>query len=118
MFNTVNYLMYEKRKDLIDPELFCEFNPFLTCKTLSFYNKGEYCDYVNKTLNVFSNIFPTVEMEFRFYENIIIPLKKKRYDYIKKPKKDLKNEELSICDDFFSKRELAIYNNMSKYLNE
>lgn len=109
--------MYDKRKDELDPELLEKFNPFLTCKTLSYYNNGEYCNYVNQTLNSYSGILPSREMEFRFYENMIVPMKRRRFDYIKKPKLEKEKEQLSP-PDFFSKRELALYENMNKYVHE
>jgi hypothetical protein len=114
-FETINYLLFEKRTEL-DGELLNSFNPWMTAKSLSFYNDGKMASYVNDYLNCYNNIFLTKEDQFRFYENMIPIQKRKRINYIKKSKPE-KSEDIPV-PEFFSKREIDIFENMNKYDNE
>jgi hypothetical protein len=114
-FETINYLLFEKRKEL-DGELLNSFNPYMTAKTLSFYNDGKMANYVNDYLNCYSNIFSTKEDQFKFYENIIPIQKRKRITYIKKPKTE-KIEEIPV-PEFYSRREIDLFEDMNKYEHE
>lgn len=114
-FDTINYLLFEKRKEL-DGELLDSFNPWMTSKMLSFYNDGKMSSYVNDYLNCYSNIFKTKEDQFKFYENIIPIQKRKRITYIKKTKLE-KIEELPI-PEFYSKREIDLFEDINKYIHE
>jgi hypothetical protein len=114
MFDTVNYLLHEKNKSDLDVELLQTFNPFITTKCFSFYDSGKYCDFINNTLNVYSNIFQNVEDQFNFYDNIIPKLKRRKSEYIKKSK--IEKEKIEIehqIPDFLSKREIDYYNNLT-----
>ena len=112
MFNTINYLIHKKDKKELDAELLGNFNPFITNKVLSFY-KGVDCNYINDTLNTYGNVFPHVEEQFKFFENIIPKLKYQKYEYIKKPKQEEKI--VKIIPEFYSSRELDLFDNLSKY---
>jgi len=114
-FETINYLLFSKRKEL-DSELLNSFNPWITTKSLSFYNDGKMINYVNDYLNCYGNIFPTKEDQFKFYENIIPIQKRKRINYIKKPK--LEDSDNLPVPEFYSKREIDIFDNMHKYQHE
>ena len=109
MFKTINYLFHEKNRSELDVELLANFNPFITTKSFSYYDNGKYCGYINDTLNVYSGIFKTREDEFKFFDNVIPKLRRKKSEYIKKNKKELKKKSLPI-PEFLSKREIDMYN--------
>jgi hypothetical protein len=85
-FDTVNYLLFSKRKKEMNSDLLSEFNPYFTTKTFSFYKNGEMVDYINDTLNRYGNIFREKETQFKFFENIIPIVKRTKINYIKSPK--------------------------------
>lgn len=109
MFETINYLLYEKNKPELDPDLLQEFNPFITLKAFSYYDSGKYSNFVNDTLNVYSGIFKTKEEEFKFFDAIIPKLKIRRSEYIKKSKVEKIVEDVQHIPEFLSKREIALY---------
>jgi len=113
MFNTINYLLNEKRKPELDADLLQAFNPFITQKTFSYYDSGRFCGYINDSLNLYSNVFKTVEDQFRFYEVMIPVLKRRKSEYIKKPKKTEKDESIPL-PEFLSRREVDLYETLSK----
>lgn len=115
-FNTINYLLFDKRKRELDNELIEGFVPWMTTRYFSFYNDGINADYINDTLNRYGNAFTTKESQFRFYENIIPVQKRKKINYIKKPKIDKK--DLSPIPEFYSRREIDMLENLSKYHHE
>lgn len=112
-FNTINYLLFEKKKRELDKEMLDEFSPFITTKFASFYENGKYVDIINDTLNRYSQVFKTKEEQFKFFDNIIIKDRKRKINYIKKPKKD-KSEVLPI-PEFYSKREIDMMEELDKY---
>lgn len=113
MFNTINYFLFEEKKNELNYELVDEFSPFYTTKTLSFFKGGQYAQYINDTLNLYGNIFDNKEEQFKFYENVIPKHKRKqRLDYIKKNKSESESEE--IPQEFYSKKELKMLNEMLK----
>lgn len=115
MFTTVNYLLHEKRKPELDPELLGNFNPFITKKSFSFYNNGQFCNYINDTLNVYSGIFKSREAEFRFFENLIPRLSRRKSEYIKRVKKD--PVEMPSVPEFYSRREIEELENYDERRN-
>ena len=104
-FKASNYLIFDKPKKELDGELLAEFSPWMTTKTFSFYGDGQLTDYINDTLNRYSDLFKVKEDQFRFFENIIPKQKRKRITYIKKAKKE-KVEDIPI-PEFYSKREIT-----------
>jgi hypothetical protein len=116
MFETINYLLYDKSKKELDYDLLEEFNSYITRKTFSYYDNGKYCNYINDTINSYGDIFITKEDQFNFYNSIIPKLKRKRFEYIKKtPKKD--EQEFKVVPEFLSKREVEFYNSTLTKLN-
>lgn len=106
MFKAITHILFEDPSKEIDSETLGEFLPYMTTRYFSFYENGKYVDYINSTINKYQGIFLTVEDEFKFYENIIPKLKKKKIDYIKKIKKDtVKLEAVKFIPDFYSKKE-------------
>lgn len=85
MFNTINHMIFEKKGEMTN-ELLEEFSPYMVTRYLSFYDK-DLLKYTNDTLNVYGEIFETDEEKFRFFENVIPKLKRKKIDYISKRKK-------------------------------
>jgi hypothetical protein len=115
-FKTTDYLLFQKRKPL-DGELLTNFNAWLTTKSFSFYENGKLVDYINNTLNIYGNIFPTKEDQFKFFENIIPIQNRKKIIYLKKPKQLEKKENVPV-PEFYSKREIDILEITSKYIHE
>lgn len=113
-FNTTNYLIFQKDRKELDNELLESFNPYLTMKTFSFYGGGCMINYINDTLNCYGNIFESKEDKFRFFENVIPKQKYKKISYIKSPKFE-KMDEPQPIPEFYSKRELDLFENVSKY---
>ena len=109
IFNTVDYLMFEKNKSELDPDLLEAFHPFITTKWFSFYDSGKYCGYINDTLNMYSGIFSTKEEEFKFFDHLIPKLKRRRSEYIKKEKIQKPLEEVQHIPEFLSRREIEMY---------
>lgn len=106
MFKAINHILFENISKDIDSETLDEFVPYMITRYFSFYDDGKYIDYINSTINKYNGIFKSVEDEYKFYENVIPKLKKKKINYIKKIKKDESKESTtSIIPDFYSRRE-------------
>lgn len=106
MFKAINHILFENSSKEIDSETLEEFVPYMTTRYFSFYDDGKYVDYINSTINKYHGIFPTVECEYKFYENVIPKLKKKKINYIKKIKKDKNNQDaIKVIPDFYSRKE-------------
>lgn len=114
MFKAVNYLLYEKNKDGLDVELLESFNHLITMRTFSYYDSGTYCNFINDTLNVYSGIFKTKEEQFKFFDNVIPKLSRKRSEYIKKSKTIEPTNTSTHIPEFLSKRELDFYQTLNK----
>jgi len=104
MFNCINYMLFEKRRD-IDNDLLSEFSPFMVSRYLTM-KSPDLTLYVNDTLNRYGNIFGIREDQFHFYENIIPISRKKKMNYIKKDKEPKDDGFISAIPEFYSKREL------------
>lgn len=115
-FNTINYLLFDKRRRELSNELLEEFNPWMTTRYFSFYNDGVNSDYINETLNRYGNLFKIKEDQFRFYEHLIPVQKRKKLSYMKKNKVDKK--DLLPIPEFLSRREIDMFEDMSKYHHE
>ena len=115
-FKTVTYLLFEKQKPELDSELLEEFDAYLTTKSFSFVNDGAYVDFVNDTINIYGNIFPSKEETFKFFDNVIPRQKKSRINYIGRPKTPKVEEQ--IIPEFYSKREFDMFDKYSKYEHE
>jgi hypothetical protein len=115
MFEAINYLLHEKNKPDLDPDLLQEFNPYFTSKVFSYYDSGKYSNYINDTLNLYSNIFKTKEEEFKFFDAVIPKLKRRKSEYIKKPVNNKIKENVQHIPEFLSKREVDLIENYCKY---
>ena len=82
-FQLQNKLFYSKKDDagFLDQEGEQAFVPFLFNRWLSFYSK-DTPNFVNETLNKYSNIFEDKQQQYRLYYNLIPRLKFKRIKYI------------------------------------
>ena len=114
MFDAINYLLHEKNKPELDPDLLQEFNPFFTAKVFSYYDSGKYCGYINDTLNLYSGIFETKEEEFKFFDAVIPKLKRRKSEYIKKPAQGKIKEDIQHIPEFLSRRELDLIESFCK----
>jgi len=85
MFNAINHIIFDKKGEMTN-ELLEEFSPYMVTRYLSFYD-DDLLNYANETVNKYDQIFETDEEQFRFFENVIPKLKRKRIDYISKKKK-------------------------------
>ena len=115
MFDAINYLLHEKNKPELDPDLLQEFNPYFTSKVFSYYDSGKYSSYINDTLNLYSNIFNNKEDEFKFFDAVIPKLKRRKSEYIKKPALGKVKEDRQHIPDFSSKREVDLLESFCKY---
>lgn len=68
-------------------ELLEDFSPYMVTRYLSFYD-NDLLKYANETINKYDAIFENEEERFRFFENVIPKLKRKRIDYISRKRKD------------------------------
>lgn len=96
--------MFEDVSKEIDSEALSEFSPYMVSRYFSFYENGKYIDYLNNTVNKYHNIFKTPEDQYRFFENVIPKVKRKKIQYVKKIKKQ-KVENVKQIPDFYSKKE-------------
>lgn len=87
MFDSINHMLFTKKGEMTN-ELLEEFSPYMVTRYLSFYD-DDLLNYANETVNKYSQIFETEEERFRFFENVIPKLKRKRINYISKKKKDV-----------------------------
>lgn len=109
IFDSVNYLLFDKAKD-VSTDALDSFVPYMVSRYMTFYGDGIYANYVNDTLNRYGSIFTNNEEQFDFYNNIIPKLKRKKIEYVKKTK-EVKEDEQSI-PEFYCKREWALLQNM------
>lgn len=116
-FKAVNYLLFEKQVPELDAELLAEFSPFLVTKSFSFLNDGVFCDYINDSLNLYGGLFKNREDQFKLFDNLTIRQKKKRINYIKKAKPSKEKESVPI-PEFYSSREIDLFETYTKYPHE
>ena len=84
MFNAINHILFDKKGEMTN-ELLEEFSPYMVTRYLSFYD-DDLLNYANETVNKYAQIFETEEERFRFFENVIPKLKRKRINYISRKK--------------------------------
>ena len=121
-FQLQNKLFYSKKDDagFLDQEGEQSFVTFLINRWLSFYSK-DTPNFVNETLNKYSNLFEDKQQQYRLYYNLIPRLKFKRIKYIKKIKKDKEednNYKLIARNNNISERELKLYVDLSKNIDK
>lgn len=114
MFETINYLLHQDKKKELDAELLSNFNPRITVRAFSFYNSGIFSEYANETLNRYSDVFKTPEDQFKFFSIMIPKVKRRKNEYISKPKKNKKEEEKIPIPEFLSQREVDMYETFYK----
>jgi hypothetical protein len=85
MFNAINHIIFDKKGEMTN-ELLEEFSPYMVTRYLSFYD-DDLLNYANETVNKYGQIFETEEERFRFFENVIPKLKRKRINYISRKRK-------------------------------
>ena len=85
MFDSINHMLFDKKGEMTN-ELLEEFSPYMVTRYLSFYD-DDLLNYANETVNKYGQIFETDEERFRFFENVIPKLKRKRINYISRTRK-------------------------------
>lgn len=109
MFDTINHLLFKKGSEELDSDLMATFVPYMVTRYLSFYDK-DCAIYANETTNQYGASMKTPEAQFKFYDNIIPKLKRKKIEYVKKPKAVKETEEIPV-PEFYSKREIELLTN-------
>jgi hypothetical protein len=106
MFNAINHILFEKPDKEINASALDEFSPYMVNRYFSFYSNGDYVDYINDTTNMYHSIFNTSEEQYKFFENIVPKLKKRKINYVKRIKKNENTDEVvKQIPDFYSRRE-------------
>ena len=107
MFKAVNKLLFDKVSPNLKYEILSEFSPYMTIRYASFYSDNvDYVNMVNNSINTYSSSFKNIEDQYKFFDNVIYKLPKKKIEYIKKPKENI--EEGEIIPEFSSIREQKI----------
>ena len=109
MFDSINRLLFDKKKD-ITSDMLDTFTPYMVNRYFSFYGP-EYVQYINESLNMYSDLFEDDKEKFDYYDNIIPKLRKKKIQYVKRPKDERTKEEFPV-PDFYSKKEIETLTNM------
>jgi len=108
MFKAIDYFLSPVRRKELDNEILEEFSPYMVSRYLTFYDK-DFTEYVNDTVNTYGNVFKTKEDRFRFYEQIIPKVKKRKVAYIKKPREEVMKDKMPMAiPEFYSKREMEM----------
>jgi hypothetical protein len=108
MFVTIDYLLFSDKQAELDCEILENFKPYMVGRYMSFYDKN-LTNYVNETINRYGHVFKDTDDQFKFYENVIPKLKKKRINYIKKATKDTERDSFpKSIPEFYSKREMRM----------
>jgi hypothetical protein len=106
MFNAINHILFEKPNPQIDAGALDEFSPYMVNRYFSFYENCDYVDYINETTNTYHSIFKTPEEQYKFFEHVIPKVKRKKINYIKRPKKTQNKDEVQKqIPDFYSIKE-------------
>lgn len=106
MFEAINYILHEKNLEDLDNDIMASFVPYMVARYFSFYD-SKYVNYVNDTINSYGRIFKTKEDTFRFFDNVIPKVKRKKIPYVKKAKEE-KKADLGPIPEFFSRREMEM----------
>lgn len=115
IFDHLNDILFTKEsKSLQNIEDEGDFQPFLINRWVSMYSP-ELAYVINETSNKYHSIFPEKRDMYTFLKAILPQMKRKRINYIKKPKKE--KEDLQECVDLLarsleiSKKEIINYIN-------
>ncbi len=118
-FKAVDYLIFGQQRSELDAEILAEFSPFLVTKSFSFLDGGTFVDFINDSLNVHGALFKNKEEQFKFFDHMIPRQKRKRINYIKKPKAVKEKEAVPVpIPEFYSKREIDLFETLTKYPHE
>lgn len=113
MFNSINHILFENPSTEIDAAALDDFSPYMVNRYFSFYGDGDYVDYINDTTNRYHSIFNTSEEQYKFFEHVVPKLKKRKINYVKRPKKlQRADDPVNQIPDFYSRKEWeALTNN-------
>ena len=106
MFNSINHILFDKPSQEIDASCLDDFSPYMVNRYFSFYDNGDYVDYINDTTNTYHSIFNTPEEQYKFFEHMVPKLKKRKINYVKRLKKvDKTDTPVNQIPDFYSRKE-------------
>ena len=103
IFDFLKSVLFTKEKIELNCDDESQFNSFMFNRWSSFYSK-DIANYINETSNRYCTLYQTKQEQYDFLYNVIPQLKFKKIEYIKKVKKDDK-EEAVLVPEFMSIRE-------------
>lgn len=113
IFDHLNDILFTKEsKSLQNVEDEGDFQPYLVNRWISMYSP-ELAYIINETTNKYHSIFDEKRDTYKFLKVIMPRMRRKRINYIKKPKKD--QEDMQECVDILarsleiSKKEIINY---------
>lgn len=104
IFDYLNSILFLKDKLELNCDDESQFSVFMVNRWSSFYSK-EIAEYINQTSNTYAGIYTSKQEQYNFLYNVIPKIKFKRLNYVKKTKKEDKDEEAVIIPEFYSERE-------------
>ena len=104
IFDYLNSILFSKDKLELNCDDESQFSVFMVNRWCSFYSK-EIAEYINQTTNVYAGIYTSKQEQYDFLYNVIPKIKFKRLTYVKKTKKEGKDEDAIIIPEFYSERE-------------
>lgn len=113
IFDYINDILYHKKGDLLsNVEHESGYNPYMINRWLSMYSP-QIANLINLTSNRLYSVFETKSESYKFLLKILPKSKPRRIGYIKKVKKE-KKDELDVIETLassleLSKREINLY---------
>jgi hypothetical protein len=113
IFDYINDILYHKKGDLLsNVEHESGYNPYMINRWLSMYSP-QIANLINLTSNRLYSVFETKTESYKFLLKILPKSKPRRIGYIKKVKKE-KKDELDVIETLassleLSKREINLY---------
>ena len=113
IFDYINDILYHKKGDLLsNVEHESGYNPYMINRWLSMYSP-QIANLINLTSNRLYSVFETKSESYKFLLKVLPKSKPRRIGYIKKVKKE-KKDELDVIETLassleLSKREINLY---------
>ena len=113
IFDYINDILYHKKGDLLNNvEHESGYNPYMINRWLSMYSP-QIANLINLTSNRLYSVFETKSESYKFLLKVLPKSKPRRIGYIKKVKKE-KKDELDVIETLassleLSKREINLY---------
>jgi len=114
VFDYIGSIINSKNKIELNCDDESQFSIYMINRWLSFYS-NDVSNYVNETCNKYANLFSTKQEQYNFLYNVLPKLKFKKINYLKKLKKEDKEEKSVVyIPEFMSKAE---YEKNLEFLN-